>query len=145
MTIANASALEGFEEVEHTADWAYRVWSASWQGLFIQSARGLYHLAGLQLAAGPSRERELELRAIDPESLLVAWLNELLHLRESENLGGDCFEIHQLDLGTPATLQAKVVGRPVRQWRKDIKAATYHNIAIVTTETGLEVTIVLDV
>jgi SHS2 domain-containing protein len=134
--------IEGFTEVEHTADWAYRVWSDSLAGLFVQAARGLYELTGTQLAAGKRLKRQIELQAIDRESLLVAWLNELLNLHESENLGCDEIEIIQLE---PTALKVKVTAAPVQHWLKDIKAATYHNIAIQSKATGWEVTVVLDV
>jgi SHS2 domain-containing protein len=132
----------GFEEVEHTADWAYRVWGPTLSDLFIQAARGLYSLAGAQIAPEPCVDRTLELQGVDTESLLIAWLNELLNLHESKNLACDRFEIVKLE---EQTLQAKVTGAPVQQWVKDIKAATYHNLAIHPTPTGFEVTIVLDV
>jgi SHS2 domain-containing protein len=135
-------AAEGFEEIEHTADWAYRVWGKNLKALFIQAAKGLYDLAGARLSERERVTREINLQGIDSESLLVAWLNELLHLHDSENLGGDRIEILQLG---DRNLVAIVVAAPVEQWLKDIKAATYHNLAIRPTETGLEVTIVLDV
>lgn len=133
---------EGFEEIEHTADWAYRIWSRSLVGLFVQAARGLYQLAGTELASGDRQVREIELQAIDGESLLVAWLNELLNLHESENLGCEAIDILQLE---STLIKARVTVAPVQQWLKDIKAATYHNIAIQNTATGFEVTVVLDV
>lgn len=132
----------GFEEVEHTADWAYRVWGETMEDLFVQAAKGLYSLAEMQLATAPRTTREIQLQAIDHESLLVAWLNELLHLHESENLGFDHIESLSLD---ERTLQAQVTGAPTQQWLKEIKAATYHNLAICSTETGFEATLVLDV
>ncbi len=90
------SAREGFEEIEHTADWAYRVWGESLEALFIQAAQGLYCLAGAQLTDQAQVIREIRLQGIDSESLLIAWLNELLHLHDSENLGCDRIEILQL-------------------------------------------------
>jgi SHS2 domain-containing protein len=132
----------GFEEVEHTADWAYRVWGETLEELFIQAARGLYYLAGIQLAVAPRITRSIHLQGIDHESLLVAWLNELIHLHESESLGFDDIEILHLD---EQTLQAQVAGAPTQQWLKEIKAATYHNLAIRSTELGFEATLVLDV
>lgn len=133
---------EGFQEIDHTADWAYRIWSSSLVGLFLQAAKGLYQLAGTQLASGNRQVREIELQAIDGESLLVAWLNELLNLYESENLGCEAIDILELE---STLIKARVTAAPVQQWLKDIKAATYHNIAIENTATGFEVTVVLDV
>jgi SHS2 domain-containing protein len=132
----------GFEEVEHTADWAYRVWAESLSELFIEAAGGLYQLAGVELTSNTQYEKEIQLRGIDLESLLIAWLNELLHLRNSENLGCSNIEIMKLD---SHSLEAKLTVSPIARWIKDIKAATYHNLVIQQTELGFEVTIVLDV
>jgi SHS2 domain-containing protein len=131
-----------FEEIEHTADWAYRVRGEDLPQLFIQAALGLYSLVGMQLEPGNRITRLIQLKAIDHESLLVAWLNELLYFHESEGLGFEQIEIQHLD---ETRLQAEVTGARTQQWLKDIKAVTYHNLAIRETELGLEVTLVLDV
>lgn len=131
-----------FEEIEHTADWAYRVRGKNLAELFVRAAVGLYTLVGMQLVSGKQIRRSIQLKAIDRESLLVAWLNELLYFHESEGLGFESLEIQHLD---ETSLQAKVTGASTQQWLKDIKAVTYHNLAIYETESELEVTLVLDV
>lgn len=142
--MAELIALEssGFEEVDHTADWAYRIWGPNLEMLFIQAARGLYALAGVQFAPGPETSQAIRLHGIDAESLLVAWLNELLYLHESQNLGLRQVEIQYLD---QQTLQVEAVCVPTQGWLKCIKAVTYNNLAIQKTSTGLEATLVLDV
>ena len=133
---------KSFEEIEHTADWAYRVRGENLAQLFIHAALGLYTLVGMQLAPEERVTRSIQLKGIDRESLLVAWLNELLYFHESEGLGFEQIEIQHLD---ETSIQAIVTGAPTQQWLKDIKAVTYHNLAIRETESGLEVTLVLDV
>lgn len=142
MNASNKSPAQGFQEIDHTADWAYRVWADSLDNLFKQAAEGLYHLAGMTLTSEPPSTHAIALEAVDSESLLVAWLNELLYLHEAHNLGVEA--ITQFDLDK-TSLTATVVARPVQQWMKDIKAVTYNNLAIATTDTGFEVTLVLDV
>ena len=132
----------GFQEIDHTADWAYRVWADSLDNLFKQAATGLYHLAGMVLAPQTPSTHTISLEAVDSESLLVAWLNELLYLHEENNLGVEIISDFFLN---KTSLQATVVARSVQQWTKDIKAATYNNLIISTTNCGFEVTIVLDV
>ena len=116
--------------------------AADREDLFIQAAQGLYGLVRAQLVSAPRVNRHLELRAIDYESLLIAWLNELLYLHESENLGFDQWDITHLD---PRCLVATLRGAALQTWQKDVKAATYHNLSIVATAAGLEATVVLDV
>ncbi len=137
-----SSQINNFEEIEHTADWAYRVRGSSLADLFIQAAHGLYSLVGMQLAPKLPVTRTIKLKGIDRESLLVAWLNELLYLHESEGLGFISIEIEHLD---ETTLQARISGAPTQRWLKDIKAVTYHNLSIHQSESGFEVTLVLDV
>jgi len=134
--------VNSFEEIEHTADWAYRVRGKNLAELFIQAALGLYALVEMQLAPASETTRLIQLTGIDRESLLVAWLNELLYFHESEGLGFEGLEIQHLD---ETSIKAKVTGAPTQQWLKDIKAVTYHNLAIHKIESGLEVTLVLDV
>jgi SHS2 domain-containing protein len=136
------SQLKNFEEIEHTADWAYRVRGKNLGELFVQAAYGLYSLVGMELTSEKTVTRTIELKAIDSESLLVAWLNELLYFHESEGLGFTQIEIQHLDQNS---LQAIVKGASTQKWLKDIKAVTYHNLAIEEKESGLEVTLVLDV
>ena len=142
MSNSELPLAKSFEEIEHTADWAYRVRGNNLAELFIQAALGLYSLVGMQLAAEKETTRLINIKGIDREALLVAWLNELLYLQESEGLGSEKLEIQHLD---NTSLRAKVTVAPTQQWLKDIKAVTYHNLAIRQTESGLEVTLVLDV
>lgn len=132
-----------FEEVEHTADWALRVRGRDLPALLVNAARGMTSL----IVAGPEDiplevERRLELEAYDAESLLVNWLGELAYWAEVESL---VFRQFDLDQVTPISLQATVRGGRVAELQKHIKAVTYHNLEIVETKAGLEVTIVFDV
>lgn len=131
----------GYREIEHTADWELEVWGPDLPALFEQAARGMYALKGNHLEPQGGVERDLQLHAPDPESLLVAFLAELLFLEEVEGLGFDSFDLHL----EPASLSARMSGAPVRSPGKDIKAVTYHNLAIRKTDRGLEVNIVFDV
>mgnify|MGYP000960768835 CR=1 FL=1 len=131
----------GFKEIGHTADWALEVSAPDLPGLFRLAAEGMYALTETTLKAHPRVERSIELSAIDEESLLVAFLSELLFLSESEGLGFDRF---QITLHGPA-LQAQIEGAPIAGQKKEIKAVTYHNLQISRTPAGVSVTIVFDV
>ena len=131
----------GFRELRHTADWEIEVWAHDLAGLFEQAALGMYALSGTQLRAQPRHTRTLALAAPDPESLLVRFLAELLYLGEQDGLGFDTFDL-RLD---GDRLQAHLSGAPIDIQSKEIKAVTYHNLAVRRTSRGLEVRIVFDV
>ena len=118
------------------------MWAPSLEGLFVEAARGMYALAGAQAAPGAAVRRRVELAAEDHESLLVAWLQELLYYTESEGLAFTEYRIEQL---APAHLRAEIEGGPAARLDKAIKAVTYHNLKINRSADGYDTTIVFDV
>jgi SHS2 domain-containing protein len=138
----NGTPLD-FEEIEHTADWALRVRGADLRELLSHAARGMSSLLVPDLATIPADvRRQVELNALDAESLLVEWLGELAYLAESELL---VFREYDLAEVSSTHLRASLGGGHVPGLQKHIKAVTYHNLEIVATEDGLETTIVFDV
>lgn len=131
----------GFREIEHTADWQLEAWAPELAGLLEQAARGMYCLSGIRLKSEPFIVRSLEINAGDAESLLVRFLSELLYLQEQEGLGFDGFELKLSDYN----LAARLSGAPLASVGKEIKAVTYHNLAIRKNPQGLNVSIVFDV
>ena len=131
-----------FEEVAHTADWSIRVWAQDLRGLLTESARGMYALANAEAGEGPRMRRKITLEAVDAEGLLVVFLEELRYLAEAENLIFDDFSALELE---GSKLSGMMEGSLLRTMEKEIKAVTFHNLAIRHTERGLEVEIVFDV
>lgn len=137
----NAQEASGFVERPHTADWALEVWAPDLASLLEESARGMYALMEVRLQEAPRVHTDLALQAGDRESLLVAFLSELLYLSEQERVGFDRF---QLTLEGDS-LKAELEGAPIRKQLKQIKAVTFHNLSIRAGERGLETVIVFDV
>ncbi len=131
----------GYRELAHTADWELEVWAPDLAGLLEQAAVGMYALMGIELDAGPRQRRRLEVTGDDREDLLVALLAELLFLTEREELGFDRFRA-EVEEGR---VRAEVEGAPVRFQAKEIKAVTYHHLAVRETVRGLTTRIVFDV
>ena len=132
-----------FEEIEHTADWALRIRGRNLSELLINAARGMSSLLVSELAdISVTQEERVEVEAYDAESLLVNWLSELAYWAEAEGIVFCEFNLQQV---TPTHLQAVVRGGHVADLQKHIKAVTYHDLEIVETDDGLEVTVVFDV
>lgn len=138
-----AAGRADFEEVEHTADWALRVRGRDLAELLVNAARGMCSLLVEDPAALPSQvEEQLEIQAVDSESLLVNWLNELAYWAEMERVVFKSFSLKEV---TSTSLRAVVRGGPAPDLKKHIKAVTYHGLEIVESRNGLEATIVFDV
>jgi SHS2 domain-containing protein len=131
----------GFEEISHTADWSARVWAADLPSLFIEAAQAMNSLSGTVIGTGPRARRTFEVEGPDPESLLVAFLSELLYYQEQENLAFDTFDLRVAN----QWLKVEVEGAQISSSEKAIKAVTYHNLKIEKTTEGIETTIVFDV
>jgi SHS2 domain-containing protein len=133
--------IMGFEEVSHTADWSARVWAPDLPSLFRESARAMNSLSGTVIGTGDRVSKTLEVEGPDVESLLVAFLSELVYYQEQENLTFDVFDLRVAG----QWLKVAMEGTGIASVDKAIKAVTYHNLKIQSTAEGLETTIVFDV
>ena len=133
-----------YEVLEHTADVGLRLRGATLEEVFEAAGEGF---ASLQDAWFPpdGDGRELRVTADDLGGLLVAWLDELLHLHESEDLVFGGFNV---DHPTEQELRAVVTVAP----RADrvlegvgIKAATYHRLRFERAGDGWVADVYLDV
>jgi SHS2 domain-containing protein len=131
-----------FEDVDHTADIAIRVWGRDLAELFANAAYGM----ACQLAdpgqVEPTVEHLIELDAYDVETLLVSWLGELLYVSEREERVFSDFDMLEV---TSTRLRAIIRGGTIHEHRRHIKAVTFSDLKIVQTDEGYETMIVFDV
>ncbi len=130
-----------YEEVEHAADWSFRVRGHDLPELFANAARALSAMEGPSTNEG-TVTREVQVEGMDRESLLVNWLNELLHLSHTRREAYDGFGFLEID---DTHLHARIQGRPAADARRLIKAVTFHDLEVKQTGEGWEATLVLDV
>ncbi len=127
--------------MEHTADWQIQVWAPDLNKLFAQAAHGMYSLSQVRLKAGEKVNRQIRLQAMDTEALLVAFLDELLFFAEQERLAFDEFDLEV----TPTGLSGNLKGAEILGQQKEIKAVTFHNLAIRRENNLYQVSVVFDV
>jgi SHS2 domain-containing protein len=131
-----------FEEVEHTADIAIRVRGRDLAELFANAAYGMACQLADPGGVDLTIERPVALQAYDAETLLVAWLGELLYLGERDECVFIDFDMREV---IPTRLRAVVRGGAVREYRRHVKAVTFNELEIRRTEAGYETTVVFDV
>lgn len=132
-----------FEEIEHTADRALRIYGSDLRQLLVNAAHGMNSLIVKKSAATLTPvEKSVELEAMDAEGLLVEWLSELAFWAETEMFVFSRFELHEV---STTRLKATIWGKRADQLEKHIKAVTYHNLEIVQADDGLAATVVFDV
>jgi SHS2 domain-containing protein len=132
-----------FEEIEHTADNALKIFGTNLAELLINAALGMNSLMAAPATEVTRSEKKcIELQAVDSESLLVEWLSELAFWAETESLVFDEIELQNVSSNR---LTAIIRGRPVDRIENPIKAVTYHNLKIVSNAEGLTAVVVFDV
>lgn len=133
--------MKRFEEIEHTADWAFRAYGRDLKELFENAAFAVFTLEDAVPKLSPAT-RQVNVHGIDYESLLVNWLSELLFLQETR--GETYSEFHITSL-SPTGLKATISGSPSGPLNKFVKAVTYHDLQIEETTEGWQATVVVDV
>ena len=132
---------QGHREVEHTADLELEVWGPDMAALLEEAARGMYELMAVEVSDESRRHHRLEIAADDREQLMVSFLEDLLFLADTEDLGFDGFLLSVGD----TELLARLEGGFIIARRREIKAVTFHSLSIAGSGSGLRTNVVFDV
>ncbi|MGD8821963.1 MAG: archease [Anaerolineales bacterium] len=131
-----------YEEIEHTADLAIKVAAPTFSDLLMEAAAAVMELSGIVLQDKILRQESITLKAEDPETLLVSWLEELLFAIEVKHAGyRDC----QLKIAGEYLLHATITSASIKSLQRMIKAVTFHDLSVERKDHGFETVIVFDV
>ena len=135
-----------YETIDHTADFGIRVTAPDLPGLFREAGIALMaSMADLRTIDADQR-RTVEVIGADQPDLMVNWLRELLYLFNGEEFLAREIEIQRL---TGFSLTAEVAGTPFKPDRHrietEIKAVTYHDIAVEPTADGWTARVIFDI
>lgn len=123
--------------MDHTADFGIRVWGADAETLFENAAGALW-----ELIAGPELVKktvalDLEISGMDYADLMFNWLRELLYLWTGKAWIGGAAAVREI---SENHLAARVWGEHFDSGRhllvNEIKAVTYHQLAVEERSTG---------
>jgi SHS2 domain-containing protein len=135
-----------FWQIEHTADVAIQAEAPALETLFDRCAAGMFSLIAEGEPPAPREEHAIEARGEDEAELLVDFLRELLWLHHHHGFlyAGSSFE----ELA-PGGLRARVRGEAIDPARhavvREIKAVTYHGLAVDRVTGGFSAQVVFDV
>lgn len=152
-----ADMQKKFEILEHPADVGFLAYGGTLEELFENAA-----LAMCSLASAPERiaervEREIRANGSDIESLLYAWLAEILAIADGEQLVFRRARVTQLEAPQqsssgkpclPGVARGAAYGEPFDRARHAagtyIKAVTLHQFAVERTPQGWQARVFLD-
>ncbi len=142
-----------FEIIEHPADVGFVAFGGTLEILFQNAGLAMLSLAGDVAAVEERVQREIDVTARDKESLLFAWLAEILAIADAEQLIFHRVEVRQLSEGSARSPEWRVrgsaSGEPFDKTRHRagtyIKAVTYHQLRVEQTADGWRAQVYLDV
>lgn len=116
----------GFRLLEHTSDILLEIRAESINSLFETAAEGL---ASQLYTKQPllKEERRISLQENDTSRLLVLFLNEIIFLALSEYWGAGSVSVKIYSDRLDAVLKGSVIKSGLK---REIKAATYHNLTL---------------
>ena len=134
-----------FEILEHPADIGFFAYGTTLEELFANAALAMISIAGDIAAVREVERREIEATGEDAESLLYAWLAEILAVMDAERLALARVEVTQLGGGrVRGVVYGEYYDRARHRAGVAIKAVTYHQFAIERTQDGWRARVFLD-
>jgi SHS2 domain-containing protein len=136
------------EYFDHTADIGMRIIAASLPELFGEAGKGLFRLIveNYDSLEFSSTNGELHLQSGPLDLLLFDWLRELLYRfdQRHEVLGNFLIEV-AVDGGLTARFDSVPLDPQRHVLDHEVKAITYHELAVRPTPQGWEALVILDI
>jgi SHS2 domain-containing protein len=138
------------EMLDHTADVGFWLRASTLEELFEEARRALLMVMFEHPPEEGREEGKIRLSALDLDTLLVRWLNELTYLVQDAGFVpvGAQIRIQQSD-GTDLSLEASLTGAPLLLeeygWQGEIKSATFHGLDVANDDEGWHAWVILDV
>lgn len=125
----------GYEVIDISGDAGIRATGADLRELFESAAMGMYSLITDVAHVAGKKEIKISLESHSVESLLVAWLNELIYYLDARGFIGGSVSIKEFASALEsARLSATVKGEDFDPARHEkgllVKAATFHNLKV---------------
>jgi SHS2 domain-containing protein len=135
-----------YEAFEHTADVGLRARAADVPTLLAEAAKGLFAIIAGDLGQIAEREAfEVRVDGEDRAHLLFDWLSELLYAFEARRILVRRCAVRAARRGVDATCFGERFDPTRHRLQHEVKAITYHQLAVVETDGGLEATVIVDI
>lgn len=138
--------MESFRVLEHTADVGFEACGASREEVFANAARALQDLSVDLSAISPREEVAISVEGENAPELLVNWLSQLLYLFDAEGWVFREFEVKRLDdRALEAAARGEKFDRTRHPVKLQVKAITYHQLALELTPEGWRARVYVDI
>lgn len=144
--------MNSYEILPHTADLRLKIKGKTLEDLFEQGVLGLSDIlkpggcSTFNVEHKATSTYDVEVAGMNETILLIDFLSEVLTTSYEEKAVFCKVEFSMSETKFPTKLKAKIFGRKVDGFDKDIKGVTYHEAKIIRNKKGeLETIIVFDI
>jgi SHS2 domain-containing protein len=134
-----------YEPLSHTGDLGMLAYGRDLPELFAHAAWAMFDLMSDATTIQAQQAFTVHVTATDLEDLMVQWLSELLYLYDTQRLLCCTFTFTTLE---PTSLTATVEGEPLDPSQHpidtEIKAVTYHQLAIEQVDDHWQARVIFD-
>lgn len=136
-----------YEFFDHTADIGIKAYGRDLNEAFENAALAVFEVMTDTSKVEPRESREIEIDGMDLENLLYRWIEGLLVYYDSELFlfGKFKVKIDLENLRLNAIAWGEKFNPDKHERRTVVKAMTYHEMSIVKTNNGYELTFVVDI
>ncbi len=141
----------GFRYLDHTADVQMESWAPSLEEAFAQTALSLMAIISPNLKLiDPSKEKIIQIKAEDKESLLFDFLSEFLYIFDVEELlfseiTVETIEKKQNEYLLKAKIRGEIFNKTIHEVGTEVKAITYSFMEIEEKKGKVKIKVVFDI
>ncbi len=134
------------ELFDHTADVGVRIHAHTMEEIPPAATAGLYEILGHLARTGAPEDWSYEITGDEAAFLLRDYLAEVLHLFESDHRALTNIQTHDFsDSHIAITAKSWAVDTHQSELNMEIKAITYHELAVQKTSDGYQATYIVDI
>ena len=138
--------MKRFDIIDHTADTGIVAYGTDMKEAFANAAYAMFSLIADLERVKEETCRTIAVEAADRESLVVAWLNELLYLFDVERIVFKRFDVTELaDTSLKAEGHGEEIDASRHSLRVGVKAATYHMLRVTENSGYYSIRVIFDV
>ena len=135
--------MEKYKYIPHTADQYIEAYGKTINELFENAALGLTNMMVKDVE--PKDTKKINITADSNEEILYKFLNEILVLRDSENIFLSNFKVKLKSKTLEVEAKGEEFNPEKHEQGMDVKAITYHELKIEKTKEGFKVKILVDI
>ena len=138
--------MKTYRLFDHTADLGIEFFGGSREELFVSAGAGIFDVITNINQVKTEQTFQINVEGLDLEDLLINWLRELLYLHQVKGMLLCDFHIYEMnDLHLKGSVRGEPFDEKRHEIKKEVKAATYHDIEVTENKGRWTARVIFDV